>query len=108
MAMLAERECRSPRGANRAGGARGDAGVGVGKSRYPEGGGGGRLPGSCPRSSSPPSLDGAGGRRFLSGPGRRVCGGGALGAPKLWGWGCAGGWRLLCVSQAGLGGSGCV
>lgn len=40
MAMLAERECRSPRGANRAGGARGDAGVGVGKSRYPEGGGG--------------------------------------------------------------------
>lgn len=39
MAMLAERECRSPRGANRAGGARGDAGVGVGKSRYPEGGG---------------------------------------------------------------------
>lgn len=40
MAMLAECECRSPRGANRAGGARGDAGVGVGKSRYPEGGGG--------------------------------------------------------------------
>lgn len=49
MAMLAERECRSPRGANRAGGARGDAGVGVGKSRYPEGGGGGEAAWELPQ-----------------------------------------------------------
>lgn len=60
MAMLAERECRSPRGANRAGGARGDAGVGVGKSRYPEGGGGGGCLGAAPDPPRRPRLMGRG------------------------------------------------